>query len=282
MKKKYKLLLLLIIFVFMKSYSQAQAFCDTAGNIVIFSNYDGGILRINVDVNIPNLKIGITGYENDSILISGAYVNNITQVIFAGYYNSSNVHCNPWPSQKSISGVSAAITQINFVPPSTYNNPYGYLYIICNTSCSDSTSQGGCNTPDQVADYFFNQFGTTKLMFHYTQYGCWNGIYNLSAGGNCCAVPTTTGISENVLNEHIRISPNPSGGTFQVSGLRFEVADVSVYNVYGEEIDDQTYDYKTKNVSGGLEIDLSDHPAGVYLLKIAGENVTVTKKIIVE
>ena len=48
--------------------------CNTNGNVVIFSNYDGGTLNINVDVNIPNLKIGIVSYEAVEINLSGTYV----------------------------------------------------------------------------------------------------------------------------------------------------------------------------------------------------------------
>ncbi|MEY3153196.1 MAG: hypothetical protein RLZZ333_1793, partial [Bacteroidota bacterium] len=35
-------------------------FCNPNGNLFVFSNYDGGILTINVDQNIPNLKIGMS------------------------------------------------------------------------------------------------------------------------------------------------------------------------------------------------------------------------------
>ena len=34
----------------------AQPICNAAGNLAVFSNYDGGILTINVDQNIPNSK----------------------------------------------------------------------------------------------------------------------------------------------------------------------------------------------------------------------------------
>lgn len=265
----------------MKSFSQGPAFCGTSGDVAIFSNYDGGILRINVDTNIANLKIGITGYENDSIIISGAYVSDVTQVIFAGYYNSSNIHCTPWPSQKSINGVSAAITQINFVPAATYNNPNGYQYIICNTDCDDSTNQGGCNTPDQVADYFFDQFNSTKLLFHYTQYGCWSGIYNISAGGNCCSVPLGTGIIENSLSENISISPNPASGKFNLQaspssgGINFQ--SLTVYDIFGKIILNNQ-EPETRNT----ELDLSNHPKGIYFLKISGDKEVVTRKIVLE
>ena len=204
-----------LIFISLKCFPQAQ-FCNPTGNVAIFSNYDGGTLRINIDMNIANLKIGITGYENDSVIISGTYLANVTQVIFAGYYNSSNVHCSPWPSQKSINGVSSSITQIIFAPSANYSNSNGYAYIICNYSCDINTSQGGCNTADQISGYFFNQFGSTNLLFHYTQYGCWTGTYNLSAGGNCCAVPIGTGDADNSVSNTISLSPNPSDGKFRI------------------------------------------------------------------
>jgi hypothetical protein len=71
MKKIYGLFILAFVLAPMKNFSQTS-FCDSTGNVAIYSNYDGGILRINVDTNIANLKIGIVGYENDSIIISGA------------------------------------------------------------------------------------------------------------------------------------------------------------------------------------------------------------------
>jgi hypothetical protein len=277
MKKSYELFLLSLILIPIKSFSQGPAFCGASGDVAIYSNYDGGILRINVDTNIANLKIGITGYENDSIIISGAYVSDVTQVIFAGYYNSSNVHCNPWPSQKSINGVSASITQINFVPTATYNNPYGYQYIICNIDCDDSTNQGGCNTPDQVADYFFDQFNSTKLLFHYTQYGCWNGTYNISDGGNCCSVPLGTGIVENSMHENIFISPNPGSGKFNFQSSIFNFQSLTVYDIFGKIILNNL-----KPETRNTELDLSNHPKGIYFLKISGDKEVVTKKIIIE
>ncbi|MEO5572252.1 MAG: T9SS type A sorting domain-containing protein [Bacteroidia bacterium] len=276
MKKIYCLLILACACVPMKIFSQTS-FCDSSGNVAIYSNYDGGILRINVDTNIANLKIGIVGYENDSIIISGAYSGNVTQVIFAGYFNSSNVHCTPWPSQKSITGVSAAITQINFAPPAGYNNPNGYQYIICNTSCDDSTNQGGCNTPDQVVDYFFNQFGSTKLLFHYTQYGCWNSPYNISDGGNCCAVPLISGITENVFTENISVTPNPGNGKFLVQSSGFKIHNLSVYDIFGNLI----LNYNTP-VSPDLILDLSKQPKGMYILNMQCEDKVHTEKIVLQ
>lgn len=165
-------------------YGMGQSFCDPNGNVIIYSNYDGGYLNINVDVNITNLKVGITTYEDCEITFSGAYAGNITQVIYAGY-QGNNQHCNPSPPNIKVNGVPLSVVSILQYPAATWSNPYGYPFIICNYSCDSATYQGGCNTPDQIAHYFLTQFGGT-LRYHFTKYGCWQGTYKVSDGGNCC------------------------------------------------------------------------------------------------
>src|SRR6188508_1187334 len=84
--------------------SSSQIFCKPNGNVIIYSNYDGGYLNINVDQHIPNLKIGITTYEDCEINISGTYASDVTEVIYAGY-QGDNQHCNPSPATTSVIGV---------------------------------------------------------------------------------------------------------------------------------------------------------------------------------
>src|SRR6476469_7561986 len=140
----------------------AQNFCNSNANIAIYSNYDGGKLIIDVDTPIVNLKIGIVSYEADSIVIQGAYLNNVTAVEWAGY-NGTNNHC-PGQSPSATVIVGSPVTPVyTTYPPATYSNPNGYSLIICNYSCDVMSSQGGCNTADQISDYFFNQFGTNTL-----------------------------------------------------------------------------------------------------------------------
>lgn len=165
------------------AYSQIT--CDQSGNVVLYSNYDGGVLNINVDVNIPNLKIGVVSYEMVTINLTGPFVNNITAVQFAGYTTTTHHHCNNSPAITSIVGAPPGTDTLVFMPASPLSNNNGYYIIICNYSCDTVSNQGGCNTPDQIAAYFQQEFGGL-LRYHYTQYGCWNGTYNISDGGNCC------------------------------------------------------------------------------------------------
>ena len=176
--------------------------CNAVGNVVIFSNYDGsketvaGRLNIDVDVNIPNLKIGICSYERVTVNIGGAFAGNVTKVIYAGYNGSTNCNCY-WPSTPAgcnvtsvITGVPAGIISYVTMPPSTYIDPDGYGNIICAYQCT-SGNQGGCNTAGQVVGYFLSAFGAgSTFNSHETQYGCWAGaIKKLSTSGNCCLTP---------------------------------------------------------------------------------------------
>ena len=181
------LLIFIISFLLLNFVPHAgfsQVFCHANGNVVIYSNYDGGYLFINVDENIPDLKIGVTTYEKCEIHIGGPYASNVSQVLYAGY-NASNDHCTPSPPTTDIFGVSSSITNIVLYPPVTWVNSNGYYYIICNYSCDSAAYQGGCNTPDQIVHYYITEFGGS-LYYHYTQYGCWQDTFYVSGGGNCC------------------------------------------------------------------------------------------------
>jgi hypothetical protein len=190
MKKLYYFLLSVVFLSTSAVQLSSQITCNPAGNLWVYTNYDGGVLNINVDVNIPNIKIGICTYEPTTINITGTYAGNVTEVRYAGYVSTTNHHCSNSPSTTTINSPSGA-TSVNFLPPSTLSNPNGNNSIVCAYSCTTTSSQGGCNTADQIKAYFQSTTGGT-LVSYFTQYGCWSTVpYNLSAGGNCCnAVPT--------------------------------------------------------------------------------------------
>lgn len=188
-----KKLLLFLLWIGISNINYAQSFsidsCITSGssgNIAIFANYDGGVLNINVDQNIPNLKIGVCTYEPVTIVLSGPYVNNVTEVRYAGYVSTNNYHCSNSPSTTTIVGAPVgATTSVLFLPPATLSNPNGYSSILCAYSCSTTSNQGGCNTADQIQHYFETTMNGTAFM-SYIQYGCWStSAYSLSAGGTC-------------------------------------------------------------------------------------------------
>jgi hypothetical protein len=180
---------LLILFLSILSFNsvEAQTFCDPNGNMVVYSNYDGGYLTIDVDVNIPNLIICVNSYETVQIVVTGTYASNVTDVRYAGY-NATNNHCG-FTTPTSITSTGSNNVLV-YSPPVTLSNNFGYGSIICNSNCSNTTSQGGCNTPDQIEDYFLDNYPGSTLRFHKLQYGCWTGTQTISGGGNCCGLIT--------------------------------------------------------------------------------------------
>jgi len=223
-------------------------FCNPSGNLIIYSNYDGGTLNINIDQNIPNIRLGINSYEAVEVNITGAFAGNITAVEWAGY-NANNGHCTPNVPTTVINGVSASIVTQSIMPISTFNDPDGYGSIICAYSCG-AGNQGGCNTASQIADYFLNSLGG-NLYFHYLQYGCWAGTLNISSGGNCCDQPITnnppvadfnfTPSSNLCLNDCVSFSDNstnvPTSWSWTFSGGNPTTSNIQnptiCYNNYG-------------------------------------------------
>jgi len=185
-----KHLILLTILVISGNYFAQNPTCSPTGNLLIFSNYDGGELNINIDQNIPNLKIGVCTYEPVRITISGPFASNVSQVLYAGFNSiQNNNNCNIGNFPTSIIGVPLTNQSILTIPPVTLSNPNGYNFgIICGYSCDVNTNQGGCNTIDQIKDYFITQLGGSLYSLN-AQYCCWldSDIYQVSQlAGICC------------------------------------------------------------------------------------------------
>lgn len=175
MKRLY-LLLACCVWLISTQETSAQGICNPAGNIIIYSNYDGGNMTINIDENIPDIRIGICTYESIDVNITGTYAGNVTQVLYAGYNSGGGT---------SVTGVDAGIVDILMYPPVTLIDPDGYPYMICAYVCDSTFVPGGCNTVDQAIDYFVTELPGT-IRYSYFQYGVYTGTYDISDGGNCC------------------------------------------------------------------------------------------------
>jgi hypothetical protein len=199
-------LFLFVCFICTSLSLKAQLICNPNANLILYSNYDGGTLNINVDVNIPNIKIGICSYEAVTINLSGAYVGNVTEVKYAGYNSANNNHCGtPIIATTTINGAPVgATTSITFAPSSPLANTNGNGSIICGYSCSVTTNQGGCNTIDQIEAYFLNQFPGSTLRMHKVQYGCWPAAaHSVSLGGTCCLTSSPNPLSVTTTPTHV-------------------------------------------------------------------------------
>lgn len=213
------------------SVSTSAQVCNPSGNVVVYSNYDGGIVTINCDLNIPNLKIGVCTYEAVEINITGPFAGNVTEVLYAGYIGE-NDNCGLGVTETTISGVSPGITDILFAPPVTQSDANGYPYIICGYSCGTG-NQGGCNTSNQIAEYFTDTFGGSLYLFD-THYNCWqNETVNLTDGGSCCPAGTpipqayfTSTDQLLCIGQCIDFNDGSSGGTISTYAWSFGGANI--------------------------------------------------------
>jgi hypothetical protein len=181
---KFNTMRLLVILSLIPFISFSQ-FCDPNGNVVLYSNYDGGELIINVDEDIQDLKIGVVSYEAVRVVFTGTYVNNVTGIVIAGFAGLNNP-CGLGLTGNSIVNYPGGSLLMTTSPSVTLSNPNGNGNIICAYSCDISSNQGGCNTVDQIEDYMLTQFTGGSIRSHTVQYDCWTTDQLVSEGGNCC------------------------------------------------------------------------------------------------
>jgi hypothetical protein len=129
--------------------------------------------------------------------------------------------------------------------------------MICGYTCDVSTNQGGCNTADQVAHFFLNTYGGI-LRSHRTQYGCWQGVQNLSDGGNCCEDPLSTGIGGTVPEAMGALRLDRNGDLLTVHTDRA----VIITDAAGRTV--RSLD---RAPEGRLALDTATLPAGSYVVR---------------
>ncbi|MFL5764832.1 MAG: T9SS type A sorting domain-containing protein [Bacteroidia bacterium] len=264
MKKLYSATLALAFSVV--SYAQI---CNPTGNLILFSNYDGGVLNINLDAPMSNIKIGVCSYEGVTINISGIGASAVTGVAYAGY-NASNAHCGSVINTSITGAPGSATTTITLNPPSPLANPNGNGTIDCAYSCSTTTNQGGCNTIDQVEAYFLNFFPGSTIFSHKVQYGCWTATQNVSAGGTCCSV--ATGIT-NIEIEGFILSPNPAQNELHIAALNgYNTATFRVFSIDGKLVKGKTALTET--------IDLSAFETGTYIIELTDGDYVTHKRFV--
>lgn len=202
---------LFVMFFFLRFslVTYSQPICDSSGNVIIYSNYEGGNITINCDLNIPNLKIGICTYEAIEVNITGPFAGNVTGVIYAGFGGTGG--CTG-TTVTSITGVSPGLVTIYSYPTGNiaitphfgaYALPLGGGIPVPVVNCM--VGAGGCNTVEtggsndspQIVDFFLTEFGPGSVLFsHYTDYTCFGTTtFNVSSGGNCCLSSITTSIN---------------------------------------------------------------------------------------
>jgi hypothetical protein len=254
--------------------------CDSMSNVIIYSNYDGGILNINVDQNIPNLKIGVVSYEAVQINISGTYAANVTKVWYAGY-NGANDNCNLGVTNTTISGVAPGVDTIQIYPAVTYPDANGSPNMVCSYQCVSGNS-GGCNTPEQVVHFFLTKFGETNFRFHRTLYNCWPPSVPVSGGGNCCLAPLSLSVQNTVATNGLSVFPNPAATDLgiNVQMTNSENARIVLYDALGNAV--RSSNEMLVTGENNLTWDVSNYATGIYLLQVNTASGVLSEKITIQ
>lgn len=170
--------LLLSVFLLLSLVGLSQNICDSSGNLLVYSNFEGGVLSINVDQDIEDLKIGVNSYYNVEVRLSGAYAKNVTGIYITG--TGKKGPCGLF-EKSSVSGApaEAKVTVSNL----SYFAPCGGFEggVSCNEGYYDPTWE-------ELMDYFkITAFPGSKLYAYKQQYECWTSAkVVVSQGGNCC------------------------------------------------------------------------------------------------
>jgi Bacterial Ig domain/Secretion system C-terminal sorting domain len=266
-----------------------QVICNISGNIMIFSNYDGGALNINVDENIPNLKIGIVSYEPVAVQLSGAYVGNVTSIVYAGYNDTNNNnHCSDVLTT-SIEGAPDDVTPIILTTPATTISNSASTYMVCGYECSTVARQGSCNTIDQIASFFLDKFSGGSIYAMKLQYGCWLGNQNVSEGGTCCLstladIAATSKVNNLSMNKEMtmNVSPNPAQkGMVNLSVVaniegKYEV---TILDMTGRKLVQQQMNLVAGENIQAINTNILD--SGLYLVKLSRADKFIVQKLII-
>jgi plastocyanin len=90
-----------------------------------------------------------------------------------------------------------------------------------------------------------------------------------------------TGIAETKLKDGISIYPNPSNGNFQLkldNSLSAKEYDLGIYTMKGQKV----YAKSGIQQQNSTDIEISDLPKGVYIVRLYGSKENIYRKIVVQ
>ena len=151
-----------------------------------------------------------------------------------------------------VNQVNTAVTQVGTVLTAAASD-LEYQWVDCNGYALISGQNNQSFSPPANGNY----------AVIVTQNGC--------SDTSTCYIISTTGIGIIDPASAIIVYPNPSNGKFSISSNNISsngFVDIEIYNVLGEK----TYSAAAKSLSNligaGMEVNLSDSPKGIYLVKV--------------
>lgn len=161
---------------------------------------------------------------------------------------------------------------------------FGTVEDLCNEDWDPYTLTQG--TPE--GGEYSGEFVTEGMYFHPTESGVgqFDVTYTYTDEFDCINsdnqiinVVNCVGIGETSESVSLEIYPNPTSGKFNININANELinAELKVIDIVGKVI----YYQNKLNVLGtqSVNIDLSEHPSGIYFVQIKNENYSISKKV---
>jgi len=238
--------------------------CLTSDGSTIFAGtYKGGVfLSIDSGSNWTAVNNGLTNLYVSSFVISGT--NTYAGTRGGGVFLSTN-NGSSWTEVNNgltYLYVSSFVISGTNIFAGTDANGGGGVYLSIDSGSSWAAVNNG------LTNFYVKSLtiSGTNIFAGTFSGGVWKRL--LSEMG---------GIEENKDNFHFIIYPNPTNGKFTISNID-NINSIEIYNVLGEII------YTTPNFKQQIlnEIDLSEHPKGIYFVKIYNGAKTHTEKIMIQ
>ena len=85
------------------------------------------------------------------------------------------------------------------------------------------------------------------------------------------------GVGESSLEDMISVYPNPTQGSFvlELGQNDLDGAQLKIINARGELV----YQQIIKKATEKITVDISDHPAGIYMLRLQSGDIQIDRKI---
>ena len=107
-----------------------------------------------------------------------------------------------------------------------------------------------------------------------------NGLYAVLISVNGCIDTSScynvTSIEKIDNNTEVSIYPNPTTGVIRINNEKLIINNVEVFDIYGKEL------LKSKIRSTKHEVDLSQQPKGIYIIKVTTNKGVAVEKVVLE
>jgi hypothetical protein len=256
----------------------------TGGGYIILTNSAGIVAgdagsRSNFGFNTKFNKRGTNLQGNVNIIVRKTVSGVLrTYRIKTNNFTSLGIQNESWGGKAVING-KATVQDIT--------NPNNPVSVFGNGSLQIKfTDRGEPGTADSIAITIWKKNGGLWYSSN------WNSTttveQNLDAGNLKINTSNSIGSREDILagldgaTDEMVVYPNPGHGLFNISIVSDSdnISSLTVFDLFGKKITEGSVETFTGKNS--FELDLSDYPSGIYLLRISNAQTSKIQKIVIE